>query len=125
VKCLSAATSVLNGGLGIGLGQVLDFALLAVLCVRQLAAGSPLQIACVCFRHSYDRESLAKVLRVIRRGESVKTSGNGCTYGPLGEAKVLLTPALSLEPLLLLQAAAHGASGDGEVAVVAVGSASS
>jgi hypothetical protein len=43
------------------------------------------------------------------------------TYRPLREAQILHAPALSHESLILLQAAAHDAGGDGEVAVVAVG----
>lgn len=41
------------------------------------------------------------------------------THRPLRKLQVLLAPALSQEPLILLQAAAHGAGGDSEVAVVA------
>lgn len=42
------------------------------------------------------------------------------TYRPLRKLEVLLSAALGRESLVLLQAPAHGAGGDGEVAVVAV-----
>lgn len=42
------------------------------------------------------------------------------TYRPLGEAQLLLATALGGDSLVLLQAAAHDAGSDGEVAVVAV-----
>lgn len=41
------------------------------------------------------------------------------TYRPLGKAQIHLSSALSGDSLVLLQAAAHDARGDGEVAVVA------
>lgn len=40
-------------------------------------------------------------------------------YLPLGESQLHLSTALSGEPLVVLQASAHDAAGDGEVAVVA------
>lgn len=42
------------------------------------------------------------------------------TYLPLGEAKLRLAATLSNESLLLVQAAADGTGGNGQVAVVAI-----
>jgi hypothetical protein len=43
------------------------------------------------------------------------------SYVPLGESKIHLASALGNDSLLLLQAAADNAGGDGQVAVVAIG----
>ena len=48
------------------------------------------------------------------------TGARGGTHRPLREPQVGLAPSLGEDALVLLQAAAHGARGDGEVAVVAV-----
>lgn len=41
------------------------------------------------------------------------------THLPLGESQVHISPALGGESLVVLQASAHDAAGDGKVAVVA------
>ena len=54
---------------------------------------------------------------IWERGEGGKGEK---THRPLRELQVGLAPSLGEDALVLLQASAHGARGDGEVAVVAV-----
>lgn len=94
--------SALDGRLDIGLGQVLQLSLLAVLYPdiaegRWSAPGIPI-IGC----------------------RSPFPPGSNPTYRPLCESQLLLAPALGQKSLIILQAAAHNARGDREVAVVAV-----
>ncbi len=94
----TAGRGALDGRLGVGLGQVLDFALLAVLYSRTSRPSAP----SVPVRPNVSHPDLLRP-----------------TYRPLREPQVLLAPALGRNSLVLLQAAAHDAGSDGEVAVVA------
>lgn len=49
----------------------------------------------------------------------LESISSGATHGPSGESQLHLTPALSLQPLVILQAAADGAGSDRKVFVVA------
>ena len=103
---LSRPTSrgALDGGLGVGVSQVLDLALLAALHPkRKPILGQP------------------PLFPFVRSGSVVASSllRRVPTYRPLGETQLLLAAALGDEAVLLLQAAAHDAGSDGEVAVVA------
>jgi hypothetical protein len=85
------------GAGGVGIGQVLRFALLAVLW----------------------RQEKKKVSQTSTMGAIMDFLPNR-THLPLGESKLRLSTSLGQDSLVLLQASSQGARGDSEVAVVAI-----
>jgi hypothetical protein len=80
-----------SNGVGVGLGERLDVTLLAVL-----------------------------YSQVFRQSPSARSPcSSAFTHSPLGETEVHLAAALGVQAGSLLERPAHGAGGDGQVAVVA------
>lgn len=97
----------LDSGRSVRSVEVLDIALLAVLC-------------CCAISPSAIRSHPAFHLWPARCKASRLVDPLGIrTHRPLGKSQIRLATALGDQSLLLLQASAHGAGSDGEVAVVA------
>lgn len=104
IRRLGRSAGFLGHGVEVGLVEVLDLALLAAL------------LDCGICVSGFDLSDLA-TSRLHFRLQSIGRLG--VAYLPPGETKVHLAATFGGDPGVVLQAPAHGAGGDGQVAVVA------